>query len=105
MPEAVSTETPIAVQSMSAAEHYAAAEGEFAKAQQLSKADPDEYRRVMDCAAMHLRFAEVLTCGASLVIDYALAKESPAYRDVKVSSAGWESSAWNELLGRTRGTR
>jgi hypothetical protein len=47
----------------------------------------------------------VLTCGASLVIDYALAKESPAYRDVKVSSAGWESSAWNELLGRTRGTR
>lgn len=106
MPEAVSAEeAPIATRSMSAADHYAAAEDEFAKAQQLFKADPDEYRRGMDCASMHLRFAEALTCGASLVIDHALAKESPAHRDVRVSSAGWESSAWNELLGRTRGTR
>jgi hypothetical protein len=96
MSEAVSTETPIAYQTMSAAEHCAAAEDEFANAQRLYTSDPDEYRRAMDSASMHLRIAEVMTQGSSLVTE-----TNPAWKSIRMNAAH-EAKAWNELLGRVR---
>lgn len=87
---------------MSAAEHCAAAEDEFALAQQLHDTDAEEYRRRMEWASMHLRIAEVVTGGASLAIEYAIAKESPGHRGVRHTDVGREASAWTEFLGRTR---
>ena len=101
MSEAVSTETPLACQTMSAAEHCAAAEDEFAKAQHLYTSDPDEYRRAMDSASMHLRFAEVMTQGSSLVTEIAIAETNPAWKSIRMNAAH-EAKAWNELLGRVR---
>ncbi|RBM17603.1 hypothetical protein DI005_21145 [Prauserella sp. PE36] len=101
MSEAVSTETPIARQTMSAAEHCAAAEDEFANAQRLYTSDPDEYRRAMDSASMHLRIAEVMTQGSSLVTEIAIAETNPAWKSIRMNAAH-EAKAWNELLGRVR---
>lgn len=101
MTETVSTEAPIARQSMSAADHCAAAEDEFANAQRLYKTDLDEYRRGMDCASMHLRIAEVMTRGSSLVTEIAIAETNPAWKSIRMNAAH-EAKAWNELLGRAR---
>ena len=101
MSEAVSTEIPIAGRTMAAAEHCAAAEDEFANAQRLYTSDPQEYRRAMDSASMHLRIAEVMTQGASLVTEFAIAKTNPAWKSIR-TNASREATAWNELLGRAR---
>jgi len=95
MSEAVSTETPIARQTMSAAED------EFANAQRLYTSDPDEYRRAMDSASMHLRIAEVMTQGSSLVTEIAIAETNPTWKSIRMNAA-YEAKAWNELLGRVR---
>ncbi|MFD8497302.1 hypothetical protein [Amycolatopsis sp. NPDC059657] len=104
MSETTSTETAVRAQPMSAAEHCAAAENEFTRAQQLYESGESdvEYRRRMEWASMHLRIAEVVTGGASLAIEYAVAKEGPAYRGVGHTDAGREAWAWTELLGRAR---
>ncbi|ONI71133.1 hypothetical protein ALI144C_52380 [Actinosynnema sp. ALI-1.44] len=101
MPEAVPTETPTARQTMSAAEHCAAARDEFANAQHLYASDPDEYRRAMDSASMHLRIAEVMTQGSSLVTEIARAETNPAWKSIRMNAVH-EATAWNELLGRVR---
>jgi hypothetical protein len=84
MTEVVSTEAPIARQSMSAAEHFSTAEGEFAKAQRL-----------------YLRIAEVMTQGSSLVTEIAIAETNPAWKSIRMFAAQ-EAKACNELLGRAR---
>ncbi|MEC3974947.1 hypothetical protein [Amycolatopsis sp. H20-H5] len=101
MSEAVSPEPPTARQTMSAAEHCSAAQDEFANAQRLYTSDPDEYRRAMECAAMHLRIAEVMTQGSSLVTELAIAETNPAWKPLRMN-ASHEATAWNELLGRVQ---
>lgn len=101
MSEAVTTTPSITRQAMSAADHCAAAEDEFANAQRLYASDPDEYRRAMNSASMHLRIAEVMTQGSSLVTELAIAETNPAWKSIRMN-ASHEAKAWNELLGRAR---
>jgi hypothetical protein len=76
MSETVSA-TPGTERLASTAAHCAAAEDEFARARQLYPSEPDEYRRRMECPSMHLRLAEVITHGRSLITEYALGRDQP----------------------------
>jgi hypothetical protein len=91
--------TPEAERLLSAAEHCAAAEHEFALARQLSPAESDEYRRRMEHASMHLRIAEVMTQASALVTEYAVAERDPRWRQLGIASAR-EVKAWNTFLGK-----
>lgn len=94
--------TPGTERPASAAAHCATAEDEFARARQLYKSEPDEYRRRMEWASMHLRFAEVITHASPLVTEYALAEISPAWTSLRMF-AGSEAKAWNEFIGKHGG--
>jgi hypothetical protein len=96
--------TPGTERLASAAAHCAAAEDEFARARGLYQSEPDEYRRRMEWASMHLRFAEVITQGSSLITEYALAEINPAWKALRMF-AGSEAKAWNEFIGRHGGAR
>lgn len=96
--------TPGTDRALSAAAHCAAAEDEFARAQQLLQTEPDEYRRRREWASMHLRFAEVITQGTTLVTEYALAEINPAWKSLRMF-AGSQAKAWNEFIGTRGGAR
>lgn len=91
--------TPDVQRPLSAAEHCAAAEHEFALAQQLPPAEPDEYRRRMEQASMHLRLAEVMTQASALVTEYAIAESDPRWKPLGIASKR-EVTAWNTFLGK-----
>lgn len=96
--------TPGTERPASAAAHCTTAEDEFARARQLYQSEPDEYRRRMEWALMHLRFAEVITQASALVTEYALAEINPAWKSLRMF-AGSEAKAWNEFIGTRGGAR
>jgi hypothetical protein len=58
----------------------------------------------MEWASMHLRLAEVMTQGSTLVTEYALAEINPAWKSLRMF-AGSEAKAWNEFIGTHGGAR
>jgi hypothetical protein len=92
----------------SAAEHYLAAETLFARARAMyaslsSRADEqDEYRRCLDWAGMHLRFAEVLIAGGGLVATH-LRLKGDDFRLLNVH-IGSEAHQWNDMLAELHAT-
>lgn len=90
--------TPDVQRPLSAAEHCAAAEREFALAQ-LGPAESTEYRRRMEHASMHLRLAEVRIQASALVTAYAVAECDPRWRPLGIASKR-EVEAWNTFLGK-----
>ncbi|OXM44501.1 hypothetical protein [Amycolatopsis alba] len=87
----------------SAAEHCAAAEALFTRAREIyptlsSRAhDQDEYRRCLDWARMHLRLAETITAGASLVLAHRQLRANPdvPLYDTYINA---ETRPWNEYI-------
>ncbi|MBB5856427.1 hypothetical protein ACFQ05_26470 [Amycolatopsis umgeniensis] len=98
-----------ATEARSAAEHYAAAEALFTRAREIyptlsSRAvDQDEYRRCFDWARMHLRLAEAITAGVSLVLAHRELLANPDVRlhDTYISA---ETRHWNEFIGAQNST-
>ncbi|WP_410658344.1 hypothetical protein [Amycolatopsis sp. lyj-112] len=93
----------------SAAEHCAAAEALFTHAREIyptisSRAyDQDEYRRCFDWARMHLRLAEAITAGASLVLAHRQVLANP---DVRLHNTyiSAETERWNEFIDAQNNT-
>lgn len=97
----------------SAAHHCAAAEELFARARDLHPGRDrngipteaaDEYERCLDWARMHLRLAEAVTAGVTL-----LATHRPLLAEADVSAAdarlSHEAYQWLEFLDRHRADR
>jgi hypothetical protein len=50
---------------------------------------------------MHLRIAQVMTQGSSLVTEIAITETNPAWTSIRMFAAH-EAKSWNELLERAR---
>ncbi len=102
-PNTAPADPATATEPHSAAEHCAAAEALFTRAREIyptlsSRAyDQDEYRRCLDWARMHLRLAEAITAGASLVLAH---RELLANPDVRLHNTyvSAETRHWNEFI-------
>ena len=88
----------------SAAEHYLAAEALFPRAREMyprlgsRSDDQDAYRRCLDWAGMHLRFAEILIAGGELVATHLRLKgDNFRMLDLHIGS---EAHQWNDMLGQ-----
>jgi hypothetical protein len=92
----------------SAAEHYLAAEALFTRAREMyprlssRSDDQDAYRRCLDWAGMHLRFAEILIAGGELVATHVRLKaDNFRMLDLHIGS---EAHQWNDMLGQLHAT-
>ncbi|MEV6639649.1 hypothetical protein [Amycolatopsis sp. NPDC051371] len=92
----------------SAAEHYRTAETLFARAREMHSdlsgraVAQDEYRRCLDWAGIHLRFAEVLLAGGELVATHLrLTADNVRLLNVHIGS---EAHQWNDLIAALHAT-